>query len=276
MNRATVSCPARMRSPIEPAEEEPALSPQATAAAVPRLSFTACALLGLESVLWLMQPLVLGWAINGLLRRSYAGLLVFAVGHLLHLLVSSARRMHATQALAAIDRDPVLVLIRGVCSLAGALLLLGVYDWLLVPFCLLLLVPALLLDAAETSARRESPGCFAIRSNEGARLASKPRADDVEVHDRSAMQTRLSEAEAIRFGLMQLFVLAVLVGALVHFCAGAEGPPPAGDIFAVSCYLLMFIAGLDALPRISRPISSPRPTRLRLRTHPSDRDSPDP
>ena len=265
MNRAAVPRPLRIRSPIEPVEEEPALSPQPAAPAAPWPSFTAYALLSLESLLWLIQPLVLGWAINGLLRSDYAGLLAFAAGHLLYLLVSSARRLHETRALSALHPDPVPALIRALSSLAGALLLLAVYDWLLVPFCLLLLVPALLLNEAHDQS--------ILRPGEPFRDGNEHEADRQRPGTAAGRRTRRSEAEAIRFVLMQLFVLAGLVGALVHFCAGATTPPPAGDIFAVFCYLLMFIAGLDALPRIARLIRFPHRTRLRLRTPPSVTDA---
>jgi hypothetical protein len=64
---------------------------------------------------------------------------------------------------------------------------------------------------------------------------------------------RLSDAEAVNFGLMELFILGVIIACLIRFCS--QGTPEPGDIFAVFRYVLMFMMGLDAVPRLVEQLS---------------------
>src|SRR5262245_37929158 len=139
------------------------------------------ALFNLENLLRLAQPWVLGLAINGLMHSSYVELIVLVVQHLAHLLVGTLRRMYDTRAFtsiytelatglvgdqrgrkvavsrvaarSALSREfveflerHVPVLFRSSYSVVGALVFLGLYDWMLVPLCLALAVPAYLLN----------------------------------------------------------------------------------------------------------------------------------
>ena len=61
-----------------------------------RLSLTY-ALFNIENVLRLAQPLLLGWAINGLLHSSLEGVIAFATGHVLHMLIRTWRQMFDTR-----------------------------------------------------------------------------------------------------------------------------------------------------------------------------------
>lgn len=243
------------------------------------------ALFNVENVLKLAQPLVLGWAINDLLAGSYFGLLLFVAQHLLHMGISAARQMYDTRvfndiyaglattlitgqrganeqvsrvaARSAMSRhyieffeQYVPMVIKSAYSVIGALLMLGWYDWTLIPLCVGLLVPAALLNAAY--------GRKTLQLN---RLLHDELEHEVDVIERSdggevrkhfdtvgRWRVKLSDAEATNFCLMELFVLGVMAAALVQFCAntGAE----AGDIFAVFRYVLMFIMGLDSVPKL--------------------------
>ena len=260
------------------------------------------ALFNLENLLRLAQPLVLGWAINGLLRGSYTGLLLFVAQHLLHLLISSARQMYDTRAFTSIYTDLAtrLVLdqrerqvevsrlaarsslsrgyvdffeqyvprgIRAAYSVVGALLMLGYYDWTLIPFCLALLVPALLLNSAYGRKTLELSGHLHDEFENEVNVLARGREGDVRHHYDAVARwrIRLSDAEAINFSLMELFVLGAMVAALVRFCAGSAGTREAGDIFAVFRYVLMYIMGLDTVPRLVTQISRLRDVGLRLR-----------
>ena len=70
------------------------------------------ALFNVENWLRLIQPLLLGWAINDLLMQSYSGLVLFAAGHLLHLVLRWIRQMYDTRTFTHIygERAPALVL----------------------------------------------------------------------------------------------------------------------------------------------------------------------
>ena len=60
------------------------------------------ALYNVENLLNLAHPLVLGVAINGLIRSEYGGLALLVGQHLAHLFVGTARQMYDTRAFTAI------------------------------------------------------------------------------------------------------------------------------------------------------------------------------
>jgi ABC transporter transmembrane region len=243
------------------------------------------ALFNVENVLKLLQPLVLGWAINDLLAGRYAGLFLFVAQHLLHMVISGARQMYDTRvyndiytglatelitgqrsnneqvsrvaARSAMSRQyveffeqHVPMVIRSGYAVVGALLMLGWYDWTLIPLCVGLLVPAVLLNAAY--------GRKTLRLN---RLLHDDLENEVDIIERSdegevrrhfdsvgLWRVKLSDAEASNFCLMELFVLGVMAAALVQFCTNSTAE--AGDIFAVFRYVIMFIVGLDSVPKL--------------------------
>ena len=65
------------------------------------------ALYNVENVLSLAHPLVLGVAINGLIRSEYWGLALLVGQHLAHLFVGTARQMYDTRAFTAIYTETV-------------------------------------------------------------------------------------------------------------------------------------------------------------------------
>ncbi|MEX0701726.1 MAG: ABC transporter six-transmembrane domain-containing protein [Planctomycetales bacterium] len=264
-----------------------------------RILFTY-ALFNIENLLRLAQPLVLGLAIDGLLKSSYWGLGTFVAQHLAHLLVGTFRKAYDTRAFTAIYSELatglvvgqrgrqvevsrvaarsalsreyveffeqyVPLLIRALYSIVGALVMLGVYDWTLIPFCTLLVVPAALLNVAYGRRMLQySGGLHDQFENEVDAIGDggAPRVRDH--YDALARwRIRMSDAEATNFALMEVFVLAAIVGALVHFCT-SDSPRP-GEIFAVFRYVLMFIMGLDVVPRLVQQLSRLRDIGRRMR-----------
>lgn len=252
-----------------------------------------------ENTLRLLQPLVLGIAINDLLRFSYFGLMLFVVQHLAHMLISSFRRMYDTRAFTSIYselatdliveqrrreidvsrvaarsglsrgyveffEEHVPQLIRAIYNVAGALVLLAVYDWSLIPFCVALVLPVSLLNAAYSAKTLHYSGKLHDELEREIDVIERGRPEELRRHfDVAALwRVRLSDAEAINFSLMELFVLAVLVASLVHFCTNPG--VQAGDIFAVFRYLMMFIMGVDAVPKLVGQISRLRDVGFRL------------
>ena len=258
------------------------------------------ALFNIENLLRLAQPLLLGYAINGLLNGTFFGLYLFIGQHLAHLLISSARRMYDTRAFNAIYTEiaaglvmdqrgreidvsrvsarstlsrgyveffenDVPMLIRAAYSVVGALLLLGWYDWTLIPFCLALVVPAVLLNSAygrkTLSLSKRLHDQFELE----VAVIGRSDAEEVRRHYEEVGRSRvkLSDAEALNFGLMELFILGLIVAALVHFCS--SGGVQAGDIFAVFRYVMMFIMGLDSIPKLVQQVSRLRDIGFRMR-----------
>lgn len=241
-------------------------------------------LFNVENVLRMLQPLVIGVAINGLLQESYTGVWLLVGQHMSHLLIGTLRQMYDTRvftriytematgmivaqraqqvetsrvaARSALSRSYVdfferyvPLVIRSAYSIVGAVILLAWYDWRLAPICLGLVVPATWLNFYY--ARKT------LRLSRGLHDELEREVDAIGVGDEEEVgrhysavadwRVRLSDAEAVNFAAMEFFVLAALVGALVVFCGTL---PPAGDIFAVYRYVLMFLTGMDAVPKI--------------------------
>jgi hypothetical protein len=247
-------------------------------------------LFNVENLLRLAQPFVLGLAINGLLDGSYFGLLLFVVQHVLHMGISTARRLYDTRAFNAIYTDlattlvtgqrgrrvdvsrvaarsalsrgyveffeeHVPLLIRSGYSVVGALLLLGWYDFMLVPYCVALVLPAALLNAAYGRKTLILSKRLHDQFEREVDVIGRGDAGEVRGHydGVAASRVKLSDAEAVNFSLMEFFVLALIVAALVQFCR--PGEVAAGDVFAVFRYLMMFVMGLDAVPRLVQQVS---------------------
>jgi ABC-type multidrug transport system fused ATPase/permease subunit len=243
------------------------------------------ALYNVENLLNLAHPLVLGVAINGLIRSEYGGLTLLVGQHLAHLFVGTARHMYDTRAFSAIYTETVTRLVRrqreagvGVSTVAarsglsrelvdffehhlkgvfssiygviGALAMLVVYDRQLVLFCGLMLAPLVFLS--RQLARRSSGVNSALNDQLEREVeviedgGTGPVSDHY--HRLAQYQVRLSDLEAWNFLQMEFFVLALTVAALARYCArpGVE----AGDIYAVFSYIVMFIGGLDYVPML--------------------------
>ena len=253
-----------------------------------RLRIIVCyLLLNVENVLRLLQPLVLGLAINDLLHSSYFGLSLLIGQHLLHLAVGTLRQMYDTRVFAGIQadlaaeqiaerqapprdispKDPRLEqradfaelyerhlpqAIRVGWSVAGALLFLLWYDYWLLPVCLAMVIPVALLNAAHghrTSVRGAAlPG--SLESDAGVIDRTETTAANSHYQELARRRIGLSDAEALNFGLMELFGLGLIVVSLVHYCSvsGVQ----AGDIFAVFRYLMIFVVGLREAPGVVR------------------------
>jgi ABC-type multidrug transport system fused ATPase/permease subunit len=263
-----------------------------------RILFTYI-LLTLENLLHLIQPWVLGWAINDLLQSSYRGLGVFAAQHLGYVLLSAWRRMYDIRAFTRIytdlatqlvlrqrgrdievsrvatrsalsreiiqffERDVPFVL-QALYGVVGALVMLAVCDGVLVPFCLGLLAPVYLLSS------RGSRKTFGLNSRLNDELEreveviTRNQAEEVRDHYSrvAGWRIKLADWEALAFGWMELCILALLGGALVRCCT-TQGLN-VGQIFAVFGYILMFVGSLASVPQLVQQLSRLRDISRRM------------
>jgi hypothetical protein len=211
------------------------------------------ALYNVENLLNLAHPLVLGVAINGLIRSKYTGLVLLVGQHLAHLFVGTVRQMYDTRAFTAIYTDTVTRLVCrqrdagvGVSTVAarsglsrelvdffehhlkavfssiygviGALAMLVVYDRLLVLFCGLTLAPLVILSRRLA---RQSFGVNAALNDQLEReveVIEDGQTGPVSDHYRclAGYQVRLSDLGAWNFLQMEFFVLALIVAALAR------------------------------------------------------------
>ena len=248
------------------------------------------ALFTVENLLRLAQPLALGWAINDLLTGQTFGLIVLVIQHLLHLIVGLTRQVYDTRAFTAIYSDLVTRMIRqqrdlgvdvsrvsaraalsreyvdffersvptairAAFSIIGSLIMLAWYDPIVVIICLGLMLPAALVNRVYARwTRRLSRGLHDQLERE-VDVIDDARPEDLRAHfdEVASWRVRLSNAEAINFGLMELFILGVIVLVLVRTCQLPD--ILAGDLFAVFRYLMLMLIGFDQIPRLVHQIS---------------------
>jgi ABC-type multidrug transport system fused ATPase/permease subunit len=242
-------------------------------------------LFSLENVLRLAQPMLIGLAINDLLNHSYVGLCIFIAGQALHMGIRVGRDMYDTRAFTSIytDRATDLVLhqrasdidvsvvaarsalarefvefferhvpmiIQALFSLVGAVLILLWYDWVLVLFCLALIVPSMILNFYFGRKSLRLSGLLHDQLEKEVEVIKHPTEANVREHYSAAAcwRIKLSDNEALTMGLMETFVMLLMIGALVRFCT--QPGASAGDIFAVFRYVLLFITALDRVPML--------------------------
>jgi len=256
-------------------------------------------LFNLENLLRLSQPFVLGLAINDLLHESSNGLLLFVGQHLTHLLICSLRQMYDTRVYSGIYADLATnlvvdqrgrevglsrvaarsslshefieffenhmpLLIKSVYSVVGALVVLAFYDRVLVPICLGLLLPVVVLNRL-----------YSRRTFELNRQLHDQLEHEVDVIDHcqgpavrrhydavASWRVKLSDCEALNFGTMEVFVLGVMVLAMLRTCSSMTATP--GDIFAVFRYILMLLMGIDGVPKLVQQFSRLRDLTQRI------------
>lgn len=257
------------------------------------------ALFTIENLLRLAQPFALGWAINDLLTGQMLGVGVLVGQHVLHLLVGLVRQVYDTRTFSAIYSDlatrmivsqrasgvdvsrvtaraslsrefvefferSIPMLMKVGFSVAGSVIMLAWYDWMIVACCLGLLIPAALLSRHYSKwTRRLSRGLHDELEKEVDVIHSQNEIDVRNHFDEIARwRIKLSNAEAINFGLMECFILGAIVAVLFRACHLPT--VQAGDIFAVFRYLMLLLMGLDGLPRLIQQVSRLRDVSSRL------------
>ena len=243
-----------------------------------------------ENVLNVVEPYVLGLAIDGLLGGSYEALRWFAGQHLANLVIGVARRAYDTRMFGRIHADLVTQLVlehrqrdvevtRVVARSAlsrefveffenqvpiviqtafltiGGLAILATYDQALVALCVALIVPACVLNVRY--ARRHIRAERRLHDVLEREVDVIHRGEPAEIREHygtvAHCQVALSDSEARNFGTMELFVLALVVGSLALSCGRVASTP--GEIQAILRYVWMFVNGLDGLPYLIQQMS---------------------
>jgi hypothetical protein len=241
------------------------------------------ALFALENALWMAQPYSLGLAIDGLLRGSHRGLLVLFAQQLAHLLIGVLRRAYDTRMFSRIHTDLVTRLVleqrrrdvevtrvvaRSALSrefadfferyvpvalqtsflMVGGLAILAAYDRSLVLLCVALIVPAGVLNSTYARRTLVLSGRLHDALEREVEVINRGEPGEIRHHYGTVARwrVRLSDSEAWNFGMMELFVMALVAASLVRSCGTVAATP--GEILAVLRYVLMFVGGLDGLP----------------------------
>jgi ABC-type multidrug transport system fused ATPase/permease subunit len=253
----------------------------------------------LENIAGVLQPLVIGHAINTLLDKRYDGVIVFAVFWVVYVGMSTLRRVYDTRTFTHIygqfatgvvlrqheqgveaskviarstlakefvdffERD-VPNMMTSVIGLIGAVVMLFVYDLYLGLFSLVLFLPLVVINYfnARRSFKLNQHLNDELEREAEVILSKQPAQVQQHYSLLAKWRVKLSNLEATNFSLMEVFILGLVIAVLVRT---ASLDVRAGDIYAVLAYVYNLIGGLDAVPALVQQLSRLRD--IGRRTH---------
>jgi ABC-type multidrug transport system fused ATPase/permease subunit len=243
-----------------------------------------------ENLFELFYPSLTGLAVNGLLRHDFVGLELLLGAWLAHTVTGVFRQSYDTRVFSSIYTDlatrtvseqeikgvstsqivarsslsrefvnfferDVPATVNSVFGLFGALVLLFFYDAWSAVFCLLLLVPLALLN------RRYSRRTLTLNKRLNDQLErevtvlTRRMPSRVFGHYQLLAKWRilLSDAEAMNWGVMELFSIGLSAAVIVRIASLPHIEP--GTIYAMLAYLWNFIASLNHVPALVQQLS---------------------
>ncbi len=239
----------------------------------------------LENLFELSYPLVIGIVINGLLNGNYSSLTILTGTWFTHTITGVSRHIYDTQtftqiyanlvtavvleqdsqgvptseivARSALSREfvdfferDIPRIITALFGFVGALVMLTMYDLLIALYCLLLLIPLLIVNHryAYQSLGLNQKLNDQIENEVNVLAERQPEKVQAHYQQLSKWRIRLSNAEAINWGLMEFFIVVLFVTCLVRTILLPT--IQAGDIYAIVSYVWNYRQSLDEVPRL--------------------------
>ena len=246
----------------------------------------------LEMVGTLLRPFFLGMAVNDLVKGSYEGLILLCVVHFAYLIAGTIRHMYDTRTYSAIytslvtqflsrrfgrtevsklsahstlarefvdflEYDLVYVM-EAVYNILGSLVLLFFYDLNVVGICFAALLPVVSISYIYG---RKMKRLNKLKNDELEKQVDVITTGDTKTirsHYDSLRkwQIKISDKEALNFGLMELMVMAVIGVSILITARSSGNALQAGDIVGIYAYILKFVSGLDTIPYTVQRLSS--------------------
>jgi di/tricarboxylate transporter len=252
----------------------------------------------IENAFELLYPFAIGLAVDGLLDGSWGGVTVFVMLSLAHTCLGVARQWYdtrlfnrmsaefatdlvedqradgvATTSVVArtiladeyVDflRSGVNAAITAAFAVVGSLVMLFFYDALLGLVATAVAIPVALINRR---LMRRSAGIFRALNDQAEREVSLIDAGTVKDVRRhfgviAGHWNRLSDAEGISWGVVDVIALGLAVFALVRATGASE---EVGAIFATIAYVWAYIGGFDQVPAVLQRMSNLADIRRRL------------
>jgi hypothetical protein len=257
------------------------------------------ALFNVENVAAVATPWALGCAIDGLLRSSSGGLVIFAAQQLLFLMLGTVRRTYDARVFAAIYSDLATRLVQeqrgrkvevsriaarsalsrevvsffekdvpfalqALYATAGGLVMLVFHDAMLLPLGLILMVPVCLVSRIYGRKTYFLNGRLNDELEREVDMIREESSLSIRAHfDRvGGWHIRLANWEALNFGLLDLCTVGLLGGTLARSCL--SGPTDPARILMIFGYVQIFSSGLLSMPMLVRQLSRLRDICRRL------------
>jgi ABC-type multidrug transport system fused ATPase/permease subunit len=239
----------------------------------------------LENIFELLYPFVIGMTINRLLQGGYAGLIVLVCIWLLHTLTGVCRSIYDTRAFTQIyshlatsivldqkrqsiptslivarsslsrefvdffEQD-IPKIITALFGFFGAWGMLLVYDVQIALYCLLLCIPLWVLNYFYAQRSLALNRQLNNQLEQEVDILAIGHSEDVQVHFHrlSKIRIQLSNAAAINWGAMELFIILLFMAVLMRTVGLFSSKP--GEIYAIISYAWNYRQSLDTVPAL--------------------------
>lgn len=238
----------------------------------------------LEMLGSLLRPFFLGLAVNDLIKGNYHGLIVLSIVHITWLIIGTIRHMYDTRTYSAIYTSLVTqflsrrygktevsklsahstlarefvdflefdlaYVIEALYSIIGSLVLLSFYDNSVVAICFALLIPVMAISyfygkkmKRLTRLKNDELERQVNIISEGSPMYVKDHYDKLR-----KWQIKISDKEALNFGLIEILVMIVIAASLLISTTAFGTSMLAGNVIGMYTYILKFVSGLDTIP----------------------------
>jgi ABC-type multidrug transport system fused ATPase/permease subunit len=241
-------------------------------------------LFSLEMAGSLLRPFFLGMAINDLMKGSYDGLILLSIVHFVWLLMGTARQMYDTRTYSAIYTTLVTrflsrrygktdvsrlsahstlskelvdfmetdlpYVMEAIYNIIGSLILLCFYDYRIVLPCMAILLPVMAISYFYGKKMRRLTRLKNDELEKQVSIISAGNNASINQHYNKLRkwQIKISDKEAINFGLIEMLVLIVIGFSLLISTNVFGAGLLAGNLVGIYNYVLRFVSGLDSIP----------------------------
>ena len=243
-----------------------------------------------ENLFELFYPSLTGLAVNGLLKHDFGGLGLLLGVWFAHTATGVFRQSYDTRVFSSIYSDlatrtvseqetkgvstsqivarsslsrefvnfferDVPATVNSVFGLMGALVLLFFYDAWSAVFCLMLLVPLAILNRSYSRRTLMLNRRLNNQLEREVTILTRRRPSRVLGHYRllAKWRSELSDAEAMNWGVMELFSIALSAAVIIRVASLPHVEP--GTIYAMLAYLWNFLASLNHVPALVQQLS---------------------
>ena len=266
-------------------------------------------LFSLEMAGSLLRPFFLGMAINDLMKGSYDGLILLSIVHFIWLLMGTARQMYDTRTYSAIYTTLVTrflsrrygktdvsrlsahstlskelvdfletdlpYVMEAIYNIIGSLILLCFYDSRIVLPCMAILLPVMAISYFYGKKMRRLTRLKNDELEKQVSIISGGNNASIQQHYNKLRkwQIKISDKEAINFGLIELLVLIVIGFSLLISTNVFGAGLLAGNLVGIYNYVLRFVSGLDSIPYTVQRITALNDIARRIEIQEEDIDS---
>lgn len=257
-------------------------------------------LLVLENVAKVLQPLVLGIAINDLISGSNEGLWYFSGLYIAGFIIGTIRRYYDTRAYTSIYTNvasdiakiqneknidistigarsalvkelvdffehDVTQAFTSAISVIGALIMLALFDWWVFGGCLVTMLLIVLIYSFSTKKIYSYNTSLNDELENRIAILEKRQQDGIFSHFKNIAKwlVKMSDLETINFSLIEIILFGLAIYTL--YAAASAVDATAGGIFSALTYVLEFSGGVFMLPIIFQQVIRLREISSRLR-----------